>query len=103
VEDVGFGEVVHALFGTNGDGGGKFAAAQAIEEEESGDIAADCFRLKSGKGLEAAIDFVEAGNPVGGEVEGFDAFQEVVVGITLPTGPNTRVERPPRLMIFFRI
>ena len=34
VEDVRFRQVVHVVGGTDGDGGGKLAAAQAIEEEE---------------------------------------------------------------------
>ena len=34
VEDVGLGQVVHAVDGADGDGGGKLAPAQAVEEEE---------------------------------------------------------------------
>src|SRR5215831_6910971 len=40
VEDVGFGEVVHATFRADGDGGGEFAASEAVEKEKSRDVAA---------------------------------------------------------------
>ena len=103
VEDVRLGEVVHAVDGTDGDGGGKFAAAQAIEEEESGDVAADGLGLKSGERLKAAVDLGEARDAVGGQVEGLDAVQEVVVGVALPARPDAGEELAPGFMVFFRI
>jgi hypothetical protein len=103
VEDVGFGEVVHAFDGPYGDGGGEFAAAEAIEEEEAGDVAANGLGLEAGEGLKAAVDIAEAGDAVVGKVEGFDAMEEVGIGVALPSGLDAGEELPPHLMIFFRI
>ena len=103
VEDVGFGQVVHVVHRTDGDGGGEFAAAQAVEEQEAGDVAADRFGLKAGEGLQPAVDLGQARDAVGREVEGLDAAQEMVVGVALPARPDARVEPPPGFMVFFRI
>ena len=103
VEDVRFRQVVHAVDGTDGDGGGEFAAAQAVEEEESGDVAADRLGLKSGERLQAPIDLAEARNAVVREGRGLDAFEEVGVGVAFPFGLDAGEELPPGFMIFFRI
>ena len=70
VEDVGFRQVVHAVGRTDGDGGGELAPAQAIEEEEAGNVAADRLGLKAGQRLQASIDFAEARDAVVREVAG---------------------------------
>jgi hypothetical protein len=103
VENVGLGEVVHPVFRADGDGGGEFAAAEAIEEEKSRDVAADRFGVKSGERGKAAVDLFEAGDAVGGELEGFDSFEKMIVGVTFPSGAYTRVKCPPRFMVFLRI
>jgi len=103
VKDVGLGQVVHHLFGPDGDGGGELAAAEAIEEEETGDVSADGFGLKTGQRLEAPVDFRKARDAVAGKSEGFDAVQEVAVGIAFPARAEALIEELPSLMIFFRI
>ena len=97
VEDVGLGQVVHLVGGADGDGGGEFAAAQAVEEEEAGDVPADRLGLESGQRLQAAVDLGKPRDAVGGQVEGFDSAQEVVVGVALPARPDAVVEASPGL------
>ena len=56
-----------------------------------------------GFGAEIAAAALEAGDAVVGKVEGFDAMEEVGIGVALPSGLDAGEELPPHLMIFFRI
>jgi hypothetical protein len=103
VEDVGLGEVVHLVLGPDRDGGRKLAPAQAVEEEEAGDVPAHRFGLETGERLELLIDVGEPWNPVGRKIQGLDAAQEMAVGVPFPAWPNAPVELAPSLMILFRI
>jgi hypothetical protein len=74
MEDVGFRKVVELIGRANGDGGGKFTLAEAIEELEGRNIAADGFGAKASKGLEEAVYVFETGDAVRIKAEGMDAF-----------------------------
>ena len=55
VKNIWFGQIVELVGTANGDGGGEFALAQAIEELESRHIAADSFGAKTGEWMQKAI------------------------------------------------
>ena len=103
VEDIGLGEVIHLVGGTDGDGGGELAAAEAIEEKKPGHVPADRLGLKSRQRLKTAVDLGETRDAVGGQIQSFDSAQEVVVGIALPARADALVEAAPGLMILVGI
>jgi hypothetical protein len=74
MEDVGFRKVVELVGRPNGDGGGEFTLAEAIEELERRNIAADGFGAKPSEGLEEAVYGFETGDAVRIKAEGMDAF-----------------------------
>ncbi len=103
VEDIRFGQVIHSIRGPDGDGGRELAAAQAIEEEEAGHVAAHRLGLKSGQWRQPPVDVLQPGNPVGRQRQSFHALQKVVVGVALPARADAREELGPGFMIFLRI
>jgi hypothetical protein len=100
MEDVGFRKVVELAGRPNGDGGGEFTLAEAIEELEGRDIAADGFGAKASEGLEEAVYVLETGDAVGIKTEGMDAFQEMRVGVKVPFGEHSGVETTPGFVVF---
>ena len=70
VEYVGFGQIVHAVGRADGDGGGEFAAPQAIEKQKPGYIAADSFGLEAGERPQPLVDFRKVRNVVGRQLRG---------------------------------
>jgi len=81
VENVGLGEVVEAVGRADGDSSRKLAALQAIEEEESGDVAADGLRLEAGERLQSEVDVREPGYAIVREIEDVYAVQKMIVGV----------------------
>jgi hypothetical protein len=77
--------------------------AQAVEEEESRDVPADRFGLKTGKRLEAPVDLAKARDMVVREVEGLNTVEKMGVGVAFPPRLDAGKELTPYLMIFFRI
>jgi hypothetical protein len=100
MEDVGFRKVVELVGRANGDGGGEFTLAEAIEELEGRNVAADGFGAKASEGLEEAVYVFETGDAVRIKAEGMDAFQEMRVGETVPFGEHSGVETMPGFVVF---
>src|SRR5580658_6961132 len=103
MEDIGLGQIIELVGVADGDGGWEGSLAEAIEEDERGDIAGYAFRLESGQRLEEAVYVFEARYTVRLQDQGRDAFQEVVVGVFFPLGLHARVEQAPGFVILRRI
>jgi hypothetical protein len=99
VKDVRFGEIVELIGVADVYGGGKSALAEAIEENERGDVAAHSLRLKSGERAQKPVYVFEARDSVGWEGQRRDALQEMNVRIFLPLRLHAGVEKAPGAMI----
>jgi hypothetical protein len=103
VENVGFGEVVHAVDRPDCNGGGELPPAQAVEEQEPRHVTADRFGLEAGEGLQASVDIGETRDAVGGKIEGFYAPQKMIVGVSVPPRLDSLVEALPGFVVFLGI
>src|SRR5262249_2241369 len=83
--------------------GGKFAAMEAIEEEEDGNVTADRPGLEAGERPQPVVDLGMPGDPVRRQIQHFEAVQEMGISIAFPSRPDAAVKLPPNLMVFFRI
>ena len=85
VENVRFGKIVQLVGAADGDGGGEFAVAQAIEKQKRGNVPADRFRLKPGQRAKKLVDVVEPRNAFRIQAQRSDALQEMRVGVLFPS------------------
>jgi hypothetical protein len=86
VEDVRLGQVVERGAVADGDGGGKLAVPQAIEEQEGGNVPAHRLRLEAGERAEKSVDVLQLRHPIRVEAEVVDALQKTGVGVAAASG-----------------
>ena len=67
VENIRFRQVIQPSRGANGDGGRKFAAAQAIEKQERRHVSGYRAGPESGQRRQEAVDVLQTWNPVLGQ------------------------------------
>src|ERR1700678_1362700 len=99
VKDIGLGEIVERVPGTDRDGSGELAVTQTIEKQKCGNVAAHRFRLEAGKRFEKPVDVVQARDAGRVEAEGIDAGAKVRVGIAVPSRLHAGEELAPRFVI----
>jgi hypothetical protein len=58
MEDIRFGQVIQMIGLANGDGGGKFAIAEAIEKQECRNVACDCSCSEAGERRQEPVHVV---------------------------------------------
>ena len=102
-KDVGLGQVVERGAVPNGDGGGKLAVSQAVEEEKRGDVAAHRFGLEPGERAEKSVDVLQPRHPGGIEAEAVDALEEARVGVPPPPVLHPGEEPAPGIVIGFGV
>ena len=90
VEDVGFGQIVELLRGTNGDGGGEETVAKTIEEHERRNIAAHGLRLKARQWLQKSIYVRQPWNALRIEAKRVNPLEEMFVREAIPARRHAR-------------
>ena len=85
VEDVRLGQVVELVAVADGDGGGKLAVAQAVEEQERRNVAADRLGLEAGERAQEPVDVFEPRNAIRARGTATSMpGQEMLVRVALP-------------------
>lgn len=103
VEDIGLGQIVQSICGTDRYGVGKFAPLEAIEEEEGRHVAAHGPGLESGQGLEDTIDLAQPRDAARRQLQKLNSPQEVAVGVAFPARANAFTKALPGFVVGVRV
>ena len=103
VEDVRLGQVVEGRAVPDGDRGREFAVAEAVEEQEGGNVPAHRLGLEAGERAEKSVDVLEPRHPLGIETEVVDALQEPRIGVAVPAVVHAGEQPAPGVVVGLRV
>ena len=100
VKNIGLGQVVNALLGSNHNGGGKFAPRQTCEESLGRQVARHRATLPLGQWMQATIDFRQRRNSVAAKIDQRRAVQICFTSVVLQENHLAVKHGRPGFLIF---